>query len=112
MPEVEADGQPQPDRASSNEPRIEVPPATGGVQVGVDLPPVPPTDATDFVLQHSNAPPAASDPSAQTEPPAAPGGMADSNVQLEPLATPSGTGQSEPSAAPTGTAQPESSAAP
>ena len=87
MPEVGADGQPQPDRASSNEPRTEVPPATGGVQVGADLPPVPPTDATDSVLQHSNAPPAVGDPSAQTEPPAAPGGAADSNVQSEPLAT-------------------------
>ena len=50
MPEVGADGQPQPDWASSNKPRTEVPPAAGGVQVGADPPPVPSTDATDSVL--------------------------------------------------------------
>ena len=63
MPEVGADGQPQPDRASSNEPRAEVPPATGGGQAGTDQPPVPPTDATDCVLQSFAAPPAAGNPS-------------------------------------------------
>ena len=58
MPDVGADGQPQPDRASSSEPCTKVPPATGGVQVGADPPPVPPTDAIDSVLRHSNALPA------------------------------------------------------
>ena len=50
LPEVGADGQPQPNRASSNEPCTEVLPATRGIQVGAAQPPVPPTDAIDSVL--------------------------------------------------------------
>ena len=46
-PEVEADGQPQLDRASSNEPRPSEPAATEGDQAATDLPAAPPTSATD-----------------------------------------------------------------
>ena len=112
LPEVGADGQPQPDRASSNEPCTKVPTATEGVQVGADQPSVPPTDATDSVLQSSAAPSAAGDSSAQMEPPAAPGGAVDSSVQPESSATPFSAARPDPSAAPIGAAQPESSAAP
>ena len=63
-PEVGADGQPQPDRASSNKPRSKAPTATGDGQVGVDQPPVPPTDATDSVIQPSATPTGIADSSA------------------------------------------------
>lgn len=80
LPEVGADGQAQPDRASSNKPRTKEQAATGDGQAGTDQPPIPPTDATDSVLQSSIVPPFAGDPSAQTEPPAMPGGATDSSV--------------------------------
>lgn len=112
LPEVGADGQPQPDRALSNEPRTKAPTVTGDGQAGIDQPPIPPTGATDPVIQPSAIPTAAADSSAQTEPPATSGGTADSSVQPEPSAAPNGTSQTEPSAAPTGTAQSEPSAAP
>ena len=46
-PEVGADGQPQVDRASSNEPRPSKPAATGGDQAETDQPAAPPTGATN-----------------------------------------------------------------
>ena len=46
-PEVGADGQPQLDRASSNEPRPTEPATTGGDQAETDQPAAPPTGATD-----------------------------------------------------------------
>ena len=51
LPEFGADGQPQPDWASSNEPRTKVPATTGDGQAGTDQPPIPPMDATDSDLQ-------------------------------------------------------------
>ena len=46
-PEDEADGQPQLNRASSNEPRPSEPAATGGDRAETDQPAAPPTGATD-----------------------------------------------------------------
>ena len=46
-PEVGADGQPQLDCASSNEPHPSEPAATGGDQAETDQPAPPPTGATD-----------------------------------------------------------------
>ena len=46
-PEVGADGQPQLDRASSNEPRPSEPAATEGDQAETDQPAAPPTGATN-----------------------------------------------------------------
>ena len=46
-PEVGADGQPQLDRASSNEPCPTEPATTGGDQAETDQPAAPPTGATD-----------------------------------------------------------------
>ena len=46
-PEVGADGQPQIDRASSNEPHPNEPAAAGGDQAGTDQPTAHPAGATD-----------------------------------------------------------------
>ena len=46
-PEVGADGQPQLDRACSNEPRPSEPATTGGDQAETDQPAAPPIGATD-----------------------------------------------------------------
>ena len=46
-PEVGADGQPQLDRASNNEPRPTEPATTGGDQAETDQPAAPPTGAAD-----------------------------------------------------------------
>nr|XP_020182520.1 uncharacterized protein LOC109768189 [Aegilops tauschii subsp. strangulata] len=56
-PEVEADGQPQLDRASSNEPRPSEPPAARGDQAETDQPAAPPTGTTDSTVPPN--PPAA-----------------------------------------------------
>ncbi|XP_037426058.1 uncharacterized protein LOC119291406 [Triticum dicoccoides] len=110
MSEAGADDQPHPDRASSNDPRSKAPAAAGGGQVVTDQSPVPPTDATDSVIQPSITQTGIADSSAQPEPPVAPIGAADAVVRPEPPATPTGTVdpniQSEPSAVPTGTADP------
>ena len=55
-PEDGADGQPQPDRASSNDPRLNALTAVGGGQAKTDQPPAPPTDAADSAVQPSTAP--------------------------------------------------------
>ena len=49
-PEVGADGQPQLDRASSNEPRPSEPAATEGDQAETDQPAAPPTGTTDSTV--------------------------------------------------------------
>ena len=57
-PEVEADGQPQLDHASSNEPRPSEPATTRGDQPETDQPDAPPTGTTDsFVPPTSSAAP-------------------------------------------------------
>ena len=57
-PEVRADGQPQLDRASSNEPRPSEPAATKGDQAETDQPAAPPTGTTDTtVLPNPSAAP-------------------------------------------------------
>ena len=50
-PEVEADGQPQLDRASSNESRPSEPATTEGNQVETDQPAAPPTGTTDSTVR-------------------------------------------------------------
>ena len=50
-PEVGADGQPQLDRASSNEPHSSAPTAAGGDQAETDRPSIPPTGTTDSANQ-------------------------------------------------------------
>ena len=47
VPEVGADGQPQLDRASNNEPHSSASTAAGGDQVEIDQPSTPPTGTTD-----------------------------------------------------------------
>ena len=49
-PEVEADGQPQLDRTSSNEPRLSEPTAAEGDQAETDQPAAPPTGTTDSTI--------------------------------------------------------------
>ena len=49
-PEVGADGQPQLDRASSNEPRPSEPAAAEGDQAETDQPATPPTGAADSIV--------------------------------------------------------------
>ena len=49
-PEVGADGQPQLDRASSNEPRPSEPAAAEGDQAETDQPAAPPTGTTDSTV--------------------------------------------------------------
>ena len=71
-PEVGADGQPQPDHASSNDPRSSAPTAAGGGQAETDQPSVPPTDTADSAIQPSTAPTCAADSTIQTEPSTAP----------------------------------------
>lgn len=80
MPEVGADGQPQPDRASSNDPRSKEPTVVGGGQAVLDQPPVPPTGATDSAIQPCTVQTGAADSTVQPEPLAAPSGTADSIV--------------------------------
>nr|XP_020181309.1 eukaryotic translation initiation factor 5B-like [Aegilops tauschii subsp. strangulata] len=104
MPEVGADGQPQPDQASSNDPRSKVATAAGSGQAETDQPLVPPTDVADSAIRPSAVPTGATESTAQPEPPAAPTGTTDSIVQPEPSAAPTGT--ADPNV------QPESSAAP
>ena len=51
VPEVGADGQPQHDCASNNEPRSSAPTVAGGDQVQTDQPTTPPTGTTDSANQ-------------------------------------------------------------
>ena len=71
-PEVGADSQPHPDRASSNDPRSSVPTTAGGDQAETDQPFAPPTGTVDSVVQPSAAPTGAADSTIQPEPSAAP----------------------------------------
>ena len=50
VPEVRADGQPQLDRVSSNEPRPSVPAAAEGDQAGTDQPAAQPAGTTDSTI--------------------------------------------------------------
>ena len=80
VPEVGADGQPQPDRASSNDLRSSAPTAAGGDQGETNQPPVPPTGAADFAAQPSAAPTGATDSAIQPEPSATQTSAANSAV--------------------------------
>ena len=72
VPEVGADGQPQPDSASSNDPRSSGPTAAGGDQAETNQLFVPPTGAADSAVQPFATPTAAADSTIQPEPSAAP----------------------------------------